>query len=389
MHAADQRRRPSRRRTRVVVACAVALTLTLLGACGRSPEVAGAPKAAVHKVQIASPMAGAPVDHVTVGSVASDHRLQISSRVASYVRDILVREGDAVHRGQVLARLDAADVDGAVRQSEAGLAAAQAQGRDANEDLDRFQILHASGTASDNDLRKLRLRHDAAQEPVNQARTALDLARAGYNRLLCRHLADEVRLDTPAPPAAAADLDTMTDCAMAARAELRGLDEAAAGVMRQADAARDERLPQVALVGGRGGVNHTVLQASARNFVGVTMNWTLCDPGLQPRHAELQAKAQALREQREQLAGLIALQVRQAWLRCEKSRQRHDVAGTARESAEESLRVARDRHLPGLATQTEVLAAESQRTQAEGNLANAEFDRVSSALALRLDIGEL
>jgi outer membrane protein TolC len=83
------------------------------------------------------------------------------------------------------------------------------------------------------------------------------------------------------------------------------------------------------------------------------------------------------------------LEVRQAWLRCEKSRRRHDVAGTARDSAEESLRVARDRHLPGLATQTEVLAAESQRTQAEGNLANAQFERASSALALRLAIGEL
>jgi RND family efflux transporter MFP subunit len=178
MHLADHRRRLSPRRARVVAACAVGLSLTLLAACSRAPASAAAPKATVHRVQIASPMAGAAVELVTVGSVASDHRVQVSSRVASYVREVLVREGDAVRHGQLLARLDGADVDGAVRQSEAGLAAAQAQLRDAKDDLERFERLHASGTASDNDLRKVRLRHDAAREQANQVRATLDTARA-------------------------------------------------------------------------------------------------------------------------------------------------------------------------------------------------------------------
>ena len=231
--------------------------------------------------------------------------------------------------------------------------------------------------------------HADADQATLQARTALNLARAGYNRLLGRSLTDDVRLDTLASPADAGDLVALTDRAMAGRAELRGLDEAAAAVLRQAAVARGERLPQVALVGGRGGVSQTVLSPSARNFVGVTVNWTLFDPGMRPRHSELQARADALHEQREQLAGLIALQVRQAWLHCEESRQRQDVARAASASAEENLRVVRDRHLQGLATQTEVLAAESQRTRAEGNQANVEFNRVSSALALRLAVGEL
>jgi len=178
MNAVAHWRRRAARRTQTVAACAGALSLALLVGCSRAPDAVAEPKATIHKVQIAVPLAGAAVDYVTVGSVVSDHRVQISSRVASHVREVLVREGDGVHSGQLLARLDAADVDGAVRQSEAGLGAAQANWRDAKGDLERFERLQASGTASDNDLRKARLRHDAAQEQVNQARAALDTARA-------------------------------------------------------------------------------------------------------------------------------------------------------------------------------------------------------------------
>lgn len=161
-----------------VVAGAGVVSLVLLAGCGRSPEAVTMSKSPLHSVRVARALAGSPVEHVTVGSIISDHRVHVSSRVVSYVREVLVREGDAVRRGQVLARLDAADVEGAVRQAEAALGAAQANSRDATGDLERFQKLRANGTASENDLRKVQLRHDAAQEQVNQARAAFDTARA-------------------------------------------------------------------------------------------------------------------------------------------------------------------------------------------------------------------
>ena len=45
-------------------------------------------------------------DYQTVGSVVSDERVEISSRLAAYVRAISVREGERVRRGQVLVQLE-------------------------------------------------------------------------------------------------------------------------------------------------------------------------------------------------------------------------------------------------------------------------------------------
>jgi multidrug resistance efflux pump len=63
-----------------------------------------------------------------------------------------------VRRGQLLARRDAADVEGGIRQGQAAGGAAEAALRDAQIDLERFQRLFERGSFSDNELRKLRLK---------------------------------------------------------------------------------------------------------------------------------------------------------------------------------------------------------------------------------------
>lgn len=119
---------------------------------------------------------GAPRQYITVGSVVSDSRIEVSSRLSGYLSELRVREGDNIHAGQSIARIDAPDVDAAIRQAEAGRIAAQAAHDDANIDLDRFRQLHAKGFISDSDLRKMQLKVDATRETLNQAIAALDNA---------------------------------------------------------------------------------------------------------------------------------------------------------------------------------------------------------------------
>jgi membrane fusion protein, multidrug efflux system len=83
-----------------------------------------------------------------------------------------------VRRGQVLARLDAADVEGGIHQGQAALEATKASLRDAQTDLDRFLYLFERRSVSENELRKIRLKHDAALETMNQAQAALKTALA-------------------------------------------------------------------------------------------------------------------------------------------------------------------------------------------------------------------
>ncbi len=62
-----------------------------------------------------------------VGTVESPNTVNVTPRVAGRLLYLQVREGDRVQAGQVIARIDPADVDAAVRNAEATLAEAQSR----------------------------------------------------------------------------------------------------------------------------------------------------------------------------------------------------------------------------------------------------------------------
>ena len=118
--------------------------------------------------------------------------------------------------------------------------------------------------------------------------------------------------------------------------------------------------------------------------------WNLFDGGVASHRASaVERQAAALSEQRDELASIIALQVRQTWLDVEETRKRLVVTQSAIAQAEENLLVARDRYANGLATYTEVLDAETLRTGSESNHAAVLYDAALAGLRLRRAVGEL
>jgi len=91
----------------------------------------------------------------------------------------------------------------------------------------------------------------------------------------------------------------------------------------------------------------------------------------------------------EDLHSRILLQVRQAWLNLNETRQRVAVTRSALRAASENLRVMRARYHEGLATNTEVLDAESLDTRSESNHADARYDFILAGLRLRRAVGQL
>lgn len=152
-----------------------------LAACDRDkqPPVSSAVSWPLQVVEVA---ADAPLNYTAVGSVASDVRIEVASRLSGYLRELSVREGDLVRQGQPLARVDAPDVDGAIGQARAEKASAEAAARDAKVDAERYAQLFTKGMVSESDLRKFRLKLDVAQEILNQSQVALASAEAqrGY-----------------------------------------------------------------------------------------------------------------------------------------------------------------------------------------------------------------
>lgn len=92
------------------------------------------------------------------GSVQALFTADVTSRIPGRVLSVLVEEGDRVRRGEVVVRLDPADVEEQVRQAEAALEAARARVP---------QALAAVDLAS-----------DTAQHQVEQAQAAVQAARA-------------------------------------------------------------------------------------------------------------------------------------------------------------------------------------------------------------------
>ncbi len=150
----------------------------LLGACGKAPQAPAASNTTSRPLPVMTASTGAPLEYTAVGSVVSDQRVDVASRLSGFIREMRVQEGDRVQRGQVLIRLDAADVEGGIRQARAAVGAAEAAFRDAQTDMTRFQQLFERGSVSENEQRKVRLKFDAAREALNQARAGFDTAQA-------------------------------------------------------------------------------------------------------------------------------------------------------------------------------------------------------------------
>ncbi len=139
------------------------------------------------------------------GTVQPERSVNVSPKTAGILKRLLVKEGDFVEQGEVLAYMDNSNLQGQLTQAQGNLAAAvanlerviagnreqdtaqiQAQLQDAqfalrqaSNDLQRNQMLQRSGAISKQDLDKALTTRDRAQAQVNQHQEALALSQAG------------------------------------------------------------------------------------------------------------------------------------------------------------------------------------------------------------------
>lgn len=103
------------------------------------------------------------------GSVAASARIEAASRLAAYIEDIPVKEGDLLQKGDVLFKLDSKDVLAAIHAADGKLKAAQAALKDAELDREKIDALYREGLVSNNDWRKATLKRDGARADLAQA----------------------------------------------------------------------------------------------------------------------------------------------------------------------------------------------------------------------------
>lgn len=251
-----------------------------------------------------------------------------------------------------------------------------------------------SGSIARNDYLAAAVSLADSEQRRLQARNRLDLASAAYNRALSRSLDAPVELDGELPGIDAGldltSLDALTGIALSSREELTSLDAAADAYRYQARSARASTRPQLGLTGGYMALQNDFLSREEFWMVGLGLEWNLFDGGKARRTASaLSYRAQAVTQERRNLKSQVELQVRQAWLRLNETRERTRLTESAVEQAEENLRVVRDRYRNGEGTNTEVLDAEVLRSISRSNYDNAHFDARLALYELARGVGRL
>lgn len=177
-----------------------AAVLAGLGLAGCKSSAATDPRTEAPLVEIAEVEPANPGASGFTGVVAARVESSLGFRVPGKVVERLVDAGQAVRRGQVLMRIDAADFEHSLAAQAGVVAAAKARAVQAAADEDRYRDLVSSGAVS-------RSAYDQAKQAADSARALLSAAEAqmklasdqrAYSTLLAD--ADGVVMETLAEP---------------------------------------------------------------------------------------------------------------------------------------------------------------------------------------------
>lgn len=109
------------------------------------------------------------------GALRAVNQAAVKARVAGEVREVLVREGESVQAGQILARMDVTEYLARAAQTRGALAAARGQLDIATKARDANQALLGKGFISQNAFDNASSQYAIAQANVDSARAALDV----------------------------------------------------------------------------------------------------------------------------------------------------------------------------------------------------------------------
>lgn len=161
----------------------IAIASLMLAACSERPQPAAVAKPVL--VTTVAPAHAAQSRSFT-STIRARVETELAFRTGGKVVERLVEVGDSVRAGQVLARLDSADYQLAVKAAADQVQAATVDAQQAASDEARLRRLLADGSVGAADHERQKARADAAAARVDQAHRQLELARnrEGYAALV-------------------------------------------------------------------------------------------------------------------------------------------------------------------------------------------------------------
>ena len=157
---------------------------------GRGSARGGLAMVRVPLVETAIASEGSLEDKVSlVGSLRPIAEVQVMSKIAGRVEEVLVDVGDSIQSGQLLAQVEDREIQQQMMEAEATLSVARAsiQGREAElanvaRQVKRYRDLHEQNLISRQDLDDLLTRHQSAQAQLELGKAQATQAEANMNQ---------------------------------------------------------------------------------------------------------------------------------------------------------------------------------------------------------------
>ncbi len=173
-----------RGRTRVVLSLLVVAAVLASGYVLYSTRLPASDAGNDPQSATAAPVTVAPVSvgpfqvraH-TIGTVSIDATVQVKAQVDGRVMEATFSEGQIVHKGELLFRLDPALFQAQLKQSEAALARDQAQLANAESDLKRFNDLAKKGFATTQQQEQAAAQAKVLSASISADQAAIDIAK--------------------------------------------------------------------------------------------------------------------------------------------------------------------------------------------------------------------
>jgi outer membrane protein len=303
------------------------------------------------------------------------NRFETASRIAR--AEIGVRQADS-RIGQIhqQVRFQVIQAYYGVLVAEARQGVAEEAVRMATADVKRMRDLYEEGVlvasepmAMEVQLSEFRQQQIEAQGGVITAKAALAAA-LGLPIESSIDIAEQLRdrvFDLPAQA-------ELVQTALRRRPEYLQADLGVQSLNQELRSARGQYLPDLNVFASFGNSARNLTSGSADFMTGVSVTFNILDFGRSARINQVQAIRQAAEAEKEHKADQIRLEVVRAYQNFLSARARLEVAAGALAEAEETLRIAQDRHEAGLTTVTELLRAQTTLLRARMNVLGARYD---------------
>lgn len=132
-------------------------------------------------VTVAKPYSNNQNSIEVTGQIESAITANISTKIMGYITKLNVKVGDKVSKGQLLVTINSDDIAAKKAQTDALIAEAEANYKNAQKDLDRFNNLFNQQSASAKELDNIKLQHNSAKSRYEVAKQMRNEINSLYN----------------------------------------------------------------------------------------------------------------------------------------------------------------------------------------------------------------